>query len=119
MEDMMRTVKPIVMAMLFALITGTLAHAGTQIQKNQSTTVKAAVKNNTLKSVSAAVKLTGYDDTGSVTGRLCKNTYLGSGKSTNVELAWQAPNYATGIYWSPKVEVGKTCPSTDEDEDDD
>lgn len=120
----MRTVKLIVMAMLIACITGTLANAGTQIMTNRSTTINAAVKNNTSRSISAAVKLTGYDDGGTVIGRLCKSVYLGSGRTTNVDLAWQAPNYTTGIYWSSKIEVGKKCPSTvvtttDDDNDND
>lgn len=122
----MRTVKLLVMAMLLAFTTGTLAHAGSQILKNQSTTIKAAVTNNTTKSVLAAVKLTGYDDTGVAIGKLCKSIYLGAGRTTTVEYPWQAPNYGTGVYWSSKVEVNSTCPSTttvvnyhDDDNDDD
>jgi hypothetical protein len=125
---MMRTVKLLVMAMLFAFTTGTLAHAGSQILKNQSTTIKAAVKNNTTKGVLAAVKLTGYDDTGVAIGKLCKSVYLGAGRTTTVEYPWQAPNYGTGVYWSSKVEVNSACPSAttatshhddDDDHDDD
>lgn len=123
----MRTVKLLVLAMLFAFTTGTLAHAGTQILKNQSTTIKAAVKNNTTRSVLAAVKLTGYDDAGVAIGKLCKSVYLGAGRTTTVEYPWQAPNYGTGVYWASKVEVNTACPSTttvvsyhdDDDHDDD
>lgn len=119
----MRTVKLLVLTLLFAFATGTLAHAGTQIMKSQSTTIKAAVKNNTSRSVYAAVKLTGYDDAGIAVGKLCKGVYLSAGRTTTVEYPWKAPNYATGIYWSSKVEANKTCPSTivttsDDDHDD-
>ena len=122
----MKTVNIFVMALLFAFTTATLGHAGTSIQKSQSTTVKAAVKNMTSKSVLAAVKLTGYDDAGTAIGKLCKSVYLGAGRTTNVDYYWKSPNYGTGVYWSSKVEVGKACPSTvvtttyhDDDDDDD
>lgn len=121
----MKTVNIFVMALLFAFTTTTLGYAGTNIQKNQSTTVKAAVKNMTSKSVLAAVKLTGYDDAGTAIGKLCKSVYLGAGRTTNVDYYWKSPNYGTGVYWSSKVEVGKACPSTvvtttyHEDDDDD
>ncbi len=108
----MKTVNIFVMALLFAFTTANLGHAGTSIQKSQSTTVKAAVKNMTSKSVLAAVKLIGYDNTGTAIGKLCKSVYLGAGSTTNVEYYWKSPNYGTGIYWSSKVEVGKACPST-------
>lgn len=108
----MKTVTLFVMALLFAFTTATVGHAGTSIQKSQSTTVKAAVKNMTSKSVLAAVKLTGYDDSGTAIGKLCKSVYLGAGRTTNVDYYWKSPNYGTGIYWSSKVEVGKACPST-------
>ncbi len=120
----MKTVNIFVMALLFAFTTATLGHAGTSIQKSQSTTVKAAVKNMTSKSVLAAVKLTGYDNTGTAIGKLCKSVYLGAGRTTNVDYYWKSPNYGTGVYWSSKVEVGKACPSTvvtttSHDDDDD
>ncbi|MDD2542259.1 MAG: hypothetical protein PHH28_14635 [Desulfuromonadaceae bacterium] len=108
----MKTVTLFVMALLFAFTTATVGHAGTSIQKSQSTTVKAAVKNMTSKSVLAAVKLTGYDDAGTAIGKLCKSVYLGAGRTTNVDFYWKSPNYGTGVYWSSKVEVGKACPST-------
>ncbi|MDD2271394.1 MAG: hypothetical protein PHP95_11765 [Desulfuromonadaceae bacterium] len=123
----MKTVTLFVMALLFAFTTATVGHAGTSIQKSQSTTVKAAVKNMTSKSVLAAVKLTGYDDAGTAIGKLCKSVYLGAGRTTNIDYYWKSPNYGTGVYWSSKVEVGKACPSTvvttttydDHDDDDD
>jgi hypothetical protein len=123
----MKTVTLFVMALLFAFTTATVGHAGTSIQKSQSTTVKAAVKNMTSKSVLAAVKLTGYDDSGTAIGKLCKSVYLGAGRTTTIDYYWKSPNYGTGVYWSSKVEVGKACPSTvvatttydDHDDDDD
>ena len=96
----MRTMKLLVLAMIFTFTAGSLAHAGTQIAKNQSTTIKAAVKNNTTRNVFAAVKLTGHDDAGTIIGTLCKSVYLGAGRTTTVEYPWRAPNYGTGIYWS-------------------
>lgn len=121
----MRTIKLLVMAMLLAFTVSSLAHAGTQVAKKQYATVKAAVKNNTTRSVLAAVKVTGYDDANVVVGKLCKSVYLAAGKTTSIDFPWQAPNYGTGIYWSSKVEVGVACPSTtlvvhdDHDDDDD
>lgn len=108
----MKTVNIFVMALLFAFTTATLGHAGTSIQTGQSSTVKAAVKNMTSKSVLAAVILTGYDDAGTAIGKLCKSVYLGAGRTTNVDYYWKSPNYGTGVYWSSKVDVGKACPST-------
>lgn len=109
----MRTAKLILLAMLVALVTVSLAHAGTQVQKNQATTVKASVKNMTNKSVRAAVKLSGFDNAGTKVGQLCKETWLGEGRTANLEFAWNAPAYATGVYWSSKVEVGGECPNVE------
>jgi len=123
----MRTVKLLVLAMIVTFTAGSLAHAGSQIAKNQSTTIKAAVKNKTSRNVYAAVKLTGYDNAGTVIGTLCKSVYLGAGRTTTIEYPWRAPNYGTSVYWSSKVEANETCPSTiptttyhdDDDHDDD
>lgn len=107
----MRTTKLILLAMLIAFVTVTMAHAGTQVMKNQATTVKASVKNNSNNSVRAAVKLSGYDNAGTKIGQLCKETWLGEGRTADLEFAWNAPAYATGVYWSSKVEVGGVCPN--------
>ena len=109
----MRTTKLILLAMLIAFVSVTMAHAGAQVMKNQSTIVKASVQNNSSDSVLAAVKMSGYDDAGTKIGQLCKQTWLKEGKSTDVAYAWTAPNYATGVYWSAKVEVGGDCPNSD------
>lgn len=109
----MRTAKMILLAMVVALVTVTLAHAGTQVQKNQATTIKASVQNNSNDSVRAAVKLTGYDNAGTKIGQLCQVSWLGEGRTANLEFAWNAPAYATGIYWSSKVEVGGDCPNVE------
>uniref|UniRef100_C6E755 Uncharacterized protein n=1 Tax=Geobacter sp. (strain M21) TaxID=443144 RepID=C6E755_GEOSM len=112
----------IILAILFACVTATLAEAGTQVLINQSTTVKAAVQNTTTRSRIGSIVMTGYDDAGTVIGHLCKNAYLPAGRTTTVEIPWQAPNYPTGVYWSSKVAVNTFCPSTwdgDDDEHDD
>lgn len=109
----MRTTKLILMAMLFACISVTLAHAGAQVKVNQAASVKASVKNTTSKSVIAAVKMTGYDDAGGKVGQLCKQAWLGAGRTTALEYSWSAPAYATGLYWQAKVEVNGTCPKVE------
>ena len=109
----MRTTKLILMAMLFAFVSVTLAHAGAQVQTNQAATVKASVQNNSNDSVRAAVKMTGYDDAGVKVAQLCKEAWLGEGCNTAVEYAWNAPAYATGVYWQAKVEVNGDCPNTE------
>lgn len=111
----------IILAILFAFVTANFAEAGTQVQINQATTVKADIKNITTRSRIGSVVLTGYDDAGTVIGRLCKNVYLPAGRTTAIELPWQATSYPTGIYWSSKVAVNSFCPSTwdDDDEHDD
>ena len=101
----------IILTLLFTCVTASLAQAGTQVLKNQSTTVKAAVKNITTKSTSAAVKLTAYDNANTKIGSLCKTVYLSAGRTTSVDFSWKSPNYATGVYWSSKVEANKPCPS--------
>jgi len=109
----MRTTKLILLAMIVAFVSVTMAHAGTQVMKNQAVTVKASVKNVSNDSVRAAVKLSGYDDAGVKIGQLCKETWLGEGRTADLEFAWNAPAYATGIYWSSKVEVGGECPNVE------
>lgn len=108
----MKTAKAILMAILIAGMSATLAQAGSMVKINSTTTLKAAVMNNTRSSASAAVKLTGYNNAGVIIGNLCKSAYLKAGRTTTLDFSWKAPNYATGIYWSSKVEVGKSCPST-------
>jgi len=109
----MRTTKLIIMAMLFAFVSVTLAHAGMQVQINQAATVKASVQNNSNDSVRAAVKMTGFDDAGVKVGQLCKEAWLGEGRTTAVEYSWNAPAYATGVYWQAKVEVNGDCPNAE------
>lgn len=109
----MRTAKLMILAMLIAFVSVTLAQAGAQVQVNQAATVKASVKNITNDSVRAAVKMTGYDDAGIKVGQLCKEAWLGEGRTTAIEYAWNAPAYATGIYWQAKVEVNGDCPNVD------
>lgn len=109
----MRTAKLILLAMLFAIVSVTLAHAGTQVKINQAATVKASIKNVTNDSVRAAVKMTGYDDAGVKVGQLCKEAWLGEGRTTAVEYVWNAPAYATGVYWQAKVDVNGDCPNAD------
>jgi len=117
----MKWSKIVLLAMVFSIMTVGTALAGTQVQTNQSTDFSASVKNTTRNSVRAAVKLFGYDDAGMVIGHLCQEAWLGAGRTTSVKFAWQAPAYATGVYWSPKVDVNGTCPniSSDDDHDDD
>ena len=109
----MRTTKLIIMAMLFAFVSVTLAHAGMQVQINQAAIVKASVQNNSHDSVRAAVKMTGFDDAGVKVGQLCKEAWLGEGRTTAVEYSWNAPAYATGVYWQAKVEVNGDCPNAE------
>lgn len=109
----MRITKLIIMAMLFAFVSVTLAHAGMQVQINQAATVKASVQNNTNDSVRAAVKMTGYDDAGVKVAQLCKEAWLGEGRTTAVEYSWNAPAYATGVYWQAKVEANGDCPNAE------
>ena len=109
----MRITKLIIMAMLFAFVSATLAHAGMQVQTNQTTIVKASVQNNTNDSTIAAVKLTGFDDAGVKVGQLCKEVWLKEGNSTAVEYSWNAPAYATGVYWQAKVEAKGDCPNAE------
>lgn len=108
----MKTAKTILMAIIIAGMSANLAQAGSTVKINSTTTIKAAVKNNTRSSASAAVKLTGYNNAGVIIGTLCKSAYLVAGRTTTLDFPWIAPNYATGIYWSSKVEVGRSCPST-------
>ena len=115
----MKMTRILMLAMLVAFVTVSLASAGTQVLKNQSTTVSAKIENKTGRSVPAAVKLTGYDDTGNIIGHLCREAYLSAYRPTTLEFAWQAPGYATGVYWSSKVEKYGDCPSTDSYEHDD
>jgi len=121
----MKLSKVLLLAMVFAFAMGTMAHAGSQIQLNQAAQVQAAIQNTTNNSVSAAVKLTGYDDVGAIIGHLCQETYLGANRTSTLSFNWQAPSYATGVYWSSKVEVGGSCASqstsydTDSDSDSD
>ena len=106
----MKTAKTILMAILIAGISASLAQAGSTIRVNSSTYVKANVKNTTRNNTSAAVKMTGYDDAGVIVGKLCKKTTLYAGKTAAISFAWKAPSYPTGIYWSTKVEPNKSCP---------
>lgn len=109
----MKLSKVLLFALVFALAMGTMAHAGSQVQLNQAALVKAAIQNTTNTNVSAAVKLTGYDDVGTIIGHLCQETYLGANSTQSLSFNWQAPSYATGIYWSPKVVVGGSCETQD------
>mgnify|MGYP001179669157 CR=1 FL=1 len=111
----MKISRIVILAMLLAFATVTLASAGNQVLKNQSTTLSASVKNNSGASVRAAVKLTGYDDRGGVIGKLCREMYLSAYRDTTVDFTWQAPAYATGVYWGSKVEVNGSCNSTSTD----
>ena len=110
----MRTTKLILLAMLFAFVSVTLANAGAQIQINQAATVKASVQNNSNDSVRAAVKMTGYDNVGAKIAQLCKEAWLGEGRNTAIEYTWNAPPYATGVYWQAKVEVNGDCPNVEQ-----
>lgn len=121
----MKLSKVILLAMVFAFALVTMAQAGTQVQLNQAALVKADIQNTTNNSVRAAVKLIGYDDVGTIIGHLCQETYLGANGVSSLSFNWQAPAYATGVYWSSKVEVGGTCATqvtsydTDSDSDGD
>lgn len=109
----MKTSKNVLLAILLTFIFVSMAQAGTQVQINQQAMVKAEINNVTHNTVRAAVKLFGYDDAGTVIGHLCQETYLGADRTTTLEFNWQAPAYATGVYWSPKVEVGGNCVNQD------
>lgn len=121
----MKLLNVTLLALIFALTLGSVAQAGSQIQRNQIAQVKAAIENTTHSNVHAAVKLTGYDDSGTIVGHLCQETYLGAYSTNNLSFSWQAPSYATGIYWSSKVDVDGSCTaqhsgsSTDSDSDSD
>ena len=109
----MRTTKLILLAMLIAFLSVTLAHAGAQVKVNQNAIVKASVQNNSNDSVRAAVKMTGYDNAGVKVAQLCKEAWLSEGRTTAVEYSWNAPGYATGVYWQAKVEVKGDCPNAE------
>lgn len=106
----MRTTKLILLAMIIAFVSVTMAHAGMQVLKNQGASVNVDVKNNTDRSVLAAVKMTAFDDAGVKISQLCKQAWLGEDKTTTVEYTWTAPGYATGVYWQAKVDVDGDCP---------
>jgi trans-2-enoyl-CoA reductase len=109
----MKRSKIVLLALLLTFVLVGMAQAGTQVQINQQAMVKAEIQNVTHNTVRAAVKLFGYDDAGTVIGHLCQETYLGADRTTTLEFNWQAPAYATGVYWSPKVEVGGSCVNQD------
>lgn len=109
----MKTIKMLILAVLIAFVTVTLAQAGTVVAKGQFAPVKVSVKNPGYSTM-AAVKMTAYDDAGAKAGQLCKEVYLrGYGNTTSVEYSWQAPSYATGLFWQAKVETRGTCPNAD------
>ena len=109
----MKTIKMLILAMLIAFVTVTLAQAGTVVAKGQFAPVKISVKNPGY-SMMAAVKMTAYDDAGVKASQLCKEVYLrGYGNTTAVEYSWQAPGYATGLFWQAKVEKDGVCPNAD------
>ncbi|MFH1216169.1 MAG: CARDB domain-containing protein [Pseudomonadota bacterium] len=104
----MNLTKIITLTILLAFTTSSIAMAATTVRKNTTTTVSAAVKNITNKTVSKAVKMKAYDQAGTQVANLCKVVSLKSGKTTNVSFSWKAPNYLTGLYWTHKIE--SSCP---------
>ena len=96
-----------------------VAQAVTEVKVNQFTDVNVTVQNNADRAVQAAVRLKGYDGVGTLVGQLCKEVVLAETAATRVSYAWQAPAYATGLYWSPQIEVGGTCPNQDRTWEDD
>ena len=114
----MKIYRIIIVAVLTLFVASSVVQAAGQIKVNQSTTVSVDVQNNSRDKVRAAVKLSGYDSTGNSVGHLCREVRLKDRSVTTVEYSWNAPSYATGLYWSPKVEVGESCPGSEEEEDD-
>lgn len=110
----MKLTKIVILAMIFAFATSGMALAGSHIQANQTTEITASVQNTTNNSVRAAVKLVGYDDAGVAIGHLCQEVWLERNNTRNLTYAWKAPSYATGVYWSSKVDVGGDCVNRDE-----
>ena len=90
-----------------------IALAGSSVKMNQQAAVSTLIKNNHWYDVRAAVRMTGFDDAGNVVGHLCKEVTLKDKEVTRVSYLWQAPGYETGLYWSPKVDVGGQCASNE------
>ncbi len=112
--------------MVVALASTSMGMAAGSVQVNESVYVSANVKNTTSKALRAAVKLTAYDDAGTVVGKVCSEQYLNANSTKTVTYRWQAPNYKTGLYWSSKVIVNGACinqvvgdDSDDSDDDED
>ncbi|PLY07729.1 MAG: hypothetical protein C0624_03495 [Desulfuromonas sp.] len=110
----MKIKRIVILAMLIAFASVAVASAGTQVYKNEVATVAAKIENNSGRSVPAAVKMSAYDDAGNLIGHLCREAYLSSYRDNNIEFSWQAPAYATGVYWSTQVEKYGSCGTTDE-----
>jgi len=110
----MKMKRIVILAMLIAFASVAVASAGTQVNKNEVATLSAKIENNSGRSVPAAVKLSAYDDAGNLIGHLCREAYLSSYRPTSIEFTWQAPAYATGVYWSSQVEKYGSCGTTDE-----
>ncbi|MBA3007591.1 MAG: hypothetical protein KKB91_14125 [Proteobacteria bacterium] len=105
----MKIVQIILLAMVVALASTSMGMAAGSVQMNESVYVSANVKNTTSNALKAAVKLTAYDDAGTVVGKVCSEQYLRANSTKTVTFRWQAPNYKTGLYWSSKVVVAGTC----------
>ncbi|MFZ5760825.1 MAG: hypothetical protein ACOY32_14510 [Thermodesulfobacteriota bacterium] len=114
----MKLAKMIVLAMLIAFFTSGMAFAAGTVKMNATTTVTASVKNNTSRSVYAAVKMMAFDAVGTAVGHLCREVYLRSNTTTPVSFSWQAPNYETGLYWTAKVDTSADCGTHDSDDRD-
>lgn len=105
----MKLMKIVMLAAVFAFVASGVALAAGSVQMNQTVTVSADVKNTTNNGIRAAVKMAAYDKVGTAVGHLCKEVYLAANRVTTVNYLWQAPGYETGLYWSPKVEIGGSC----------
>ncbi len=114
----MKIAKTIIMAMVVALASTGLAMAAGTVQMGQTANVSADVKNSTGNYLQAAVRMQAFDNVGNAVGHVCKEVTLRPNDVTTVDYTWRAPDYETGLYWSPKVEIGGSCVNQDADESD-
>lgn len=117
-NNTMKLSKIVLFALIIAIASTGLAMAGSAVKMNQQAAVSTLIQNNHRYDVRAAVRMTGYDDAGTVVGHLCKEVTLNSNRVTQVSYLWQAPGYETGLYWSPKVAVGGYCANQESGGDD-
>ncbi len=114
----MKLTRTVLFAMFIAFATSGLALAAGSVQMNEAVAVSADVKNATGNYLRAAVRMRAFDDAGNAVGHVCREVTLRPNDITTVSYLWRAPSYETGLYWSPKVDVGGACVNQDADESD-